>query len=623
MATLLQIKLNNQTKATQEKKQEERHKAALLLSHQYLMSHGYLESARHIEMELGGLLQRFICADNLDLERILIEFEEYYKFKYGKSPTWIRKNDGTIAVAEGMKRNIISTAPTTSSNTISNGLNGGKDLSNTSFISNATGSNSNSNSSIASNNVGQDIKSTSHAMKKLKMEMENRGKKKDTVPVHQKVKGTDDQKDKTKNTNSTGTSNQNTSSQMSNISTLGPTVVGIGSELRSTAIDLIGTRLNSLSVVQGKKQSDDSSLKRRSDSSMKALNDDTSSNLSTEDESDSYFENRLLKPLPYDLLYGEYRELAESIRRDIIVYNPEVRWDDIAGLDEAKQLITEAVIFPMKFPEFFKGLLQPWKGILLFGPPGTGKTMLAKAVATECKTTFFNISASSIVSKWRGESEKLVRVLFDLARYYSPSTIFLDELDSIMSQRQGNGEHEGSRRMKTELLIQMDGLAKTSERVFVLAASNLPWDLDQAILRRLEKRIYVGLPEEHARQAIFENLLPDERADHLDYSFLAKKTETYSGADITLVCKEAAMRPVRRVMKELESVLRSSTTTNEILSKKSPPQPQKVSMKDVGLALKVTKPSGNMFFEKYEKWKSAFGSTIFLDEDEESDFEFG
>ena len=132
------------------------------------------------------------------------------------------------------------------------------------------------------------------------------------------------------------------------------------------------------------------------------------------------------------------------LKRDIISTNPNVQFDEIVGLAESKKLIREAVIIPMKYPQFFVGLLEPWKGLLLFGPPGTGKTMLAKAVATECKTTFFNISASSLVSKWRGDSEKLVRLLFELARYYQPSTIFIDEIDSILSSRDSQGEHEGN-----------------------------------------------------------------------------------------------------------------------------------------------------------------------------------
>ncbi|TNN86370.1 Katanin p60 ATPase-containing subunit A-like 2 [Liparis tanakae] len=174
-------------------------------------------------------------------------------------------------------------------------------------------------------------------------------------------------------------------------------------------------------------------------------------------------------------------------RKDIYLHSPNVRWEDIIGLEDAKRLVKEAVVYPIKYPQLFTGILSPWKGLLLYGPPGTGKTLLAKAVATECKTTFFNISASSIVSKWRGDSEKLVRVLFELARYHAPSTIFLDELESVMSQRGTSmgGEHEGSRRMKTELLVQMDGLASSEDLVFVLAASNMPWELDQAMLRRL------------------------------------------------------------------------------------------------------------------------------------------
>uniref|UniRef100_A0A671W413 Katanin p60 subunit A-like 2 n=1 Tax=Sparus aurata TaxID=8175 RepID=A0A671W413_SPAAU len=145
---------------------------------------------------------------------------------------------------------------------------------------------------------------------------------------------------------------------------------------------------------------------------------------------------RLLKPLSgFSGMSGEMRDLAAIISRDIYLHSPNVRWEDIIGLEDAKRLVKEAVVYPIKYPQLFTGILSPWKGLLLYGPPGTGKTLLAKAVATECKTTFFNISASSIVSKWRGDSEKLVRVLFELARYHAPSTIFLDELESVMSQR--------------------------------------------------------------------------------------------------------------------------------------------------------------------------------------------
>ncbi|XP_034752263.1 katanin p60 ATPase-containing subunit A-like 2 isoform X2 [Etheostoma cragini] len=320
---------------------------------------------------------------------------------------------------------------------------------------------------------------------------------------------------------------------------------------------------------------------------------------------------RLLKPLSgFSGMSGEMRELAAIISRDIYLHSPNVRWEDIIGLEDAKRLVKEAVVYPIKYPQLFTGILSPWKGLLLYGPPGTGKTLLAKAVATECKTTFFNISASSIVSKWRGDSEKLVRVLFELARYHAPSTIFLDELESVMSQRGASmgGEHEGSRRMKTELLVQMDGLAKSKDLVFVLAASNLPWELDHAMLRRLEKRIIVSLPSSPARQAMISHWLPPlsstgavELRTELDYETLAKGVEGYSGSDIRLVCKEAAMRPVRKIFDALESHQDGDTEMPAI-------QLETVTTADFLEVITHTKPSARNLMDKYTAWEREYES---------------
>ncbi|EOA27285.1 hypothetical protein CARUB_v10023403mg [Capsella rubella] len=303
---------------------------------------------------------------------------------------------------------------------------------------------------------------------------------------------------------------------------------------------------------------------------------------------------------------AETRTLAESLSRDIIRGNPNIKWDSIKGLENAKKLLKEAVVMPIKYPTYFNGLLTPWKGILLFGPPGTGKTMLAKAVATECNTTFFNISASSVVSKWRGDSEKLIRVLFDLARHHAPSTIFLDEIDAIISQRGGEGrsEHEASRRLKTELLIQMDGLQKTNELVFVLAATNLPWELDAAMLRRLEKRILVPLPDPEARRGMFEMLLPSQPGDEpLPHDVLVEKSEGYSGSDIRILCKEAAMQPLRRTLAVLED--REETVPEEELPKVGPILPE-----DIDRALSNTRPSAHLHAHLYDKFNDDYGSQI-------------
>ncbi|KAI8824761.1 katanin p60 ATPase-like protein-containing subunit A-like 2 [Chytriomyces cf. hyalinus JEL632] len=300
------------------------------------------------------------------------------------------------------------------------------------------------------------------------------------------------------------------------------------------------------------------------------------------------YESKLLKPLPHYETH-ELRELAAIITRDIYMENPNVHWADIAGLTTSKRLVREAVVYPLRFPELFTGILSPWKGLLLYGPPGTGKTLLAKAVATECKTTFFNISASTIVSKWRGDSEKLVR--------------------AIMGHRTSEGaEHEGSRRMKTELLIQMDGLSKTKDCVFLLAASNLPWDLDVAMLRRLEKRILIDLPDLSSRASMFQINLPQNATDtagslvidKMDYDALAHLSDGYSGSDIQLVCKEAAMRPLRRLFDLIEI---NDASESGVFSR------QPVSMADVEAALKSTRPStNNSQTSKYKQWQTDFGS---------------
>jgi vacuolar protein-sorting-associated protein 4 len=180
-----------------------------------------------------------------------------------------------------------------------------------------------------------------------------------------------------------------------------------------------------------------------------------------------------------------------------------VSWDDVAGLEAAKEALKEAVVLPIKFPHLFTGKREPWRGILLYGPPGTGKSFLAKAVATEAKATFFSVSSADLVSKWLGESEKLVKALFEMARAARPAIIFIDEVDSLCGSR-SDGENESTRRIKTEFLVQMNGVGNDNKEILVLGATNIPWALDPAIRRRFEKRIYIPLPEEMARKRMFE-----------------------------------------------------------------------------------------------------------------------
>ncbi|ESO97992.1 hypothetical protein LOTGIDRAFT_143345 [Lottia gigantea] len=201
------------------------------------------------------------------------------------------------------------------------------------------------------------------------------------------------------------------------------------------------------------------------------------------------------------------KKLVNTILNEVVDQGPTVSFKDIAGQEIAKQALQEIVILPALRPELFTGLRAPARGLLLFGPPGNGKTMLAKAVANESNAVFFNISASSLTSKWVGEGEKLVRALFSAARELQPAVIFMDEIDSLLCERR-EGENDASRRLKTEFLVQFDGVnSEAEDKILVMGATNRPQELDDAVLRRFAKRVYVAMPNVDTRRKMLANLL--------------------------------------------------------------------------------------------------------------------
>ncbi|MCS7107373.1 MAG: ATP-binding protein [Acidilobaceae archaeon] len=273
---------------------------------------------------------------------------------------------------------------------------------------------------------------------------------------------------------------------------------------------------------------------------------------------------------------------------------PSITFNDIAGLEEAKEAIREVIIYPVKRPDLFP--LGWHRGVLLYGPPGTGKTMLGIAAANEAKAEFLYVDAASIMSKWLGEGEKNVKRLFSYARERAsqvPVVVFIDEVDALLGYH--STEIGGEVRVRNQFLKEMDGVLDKMLKVhlYVIAATNKPWKLDEAFLRRFQKRVYVPLPSKEARKELLRKLTEKLRLQNVDLDELAEMLEGYSGSDIRDVVQDAYMITVR-----------------EVFERGGSGEPRPVSMDDFKRVLEKRKPSVDAALTiRFEEWASRFGAT--------------
>src|SRR5216110_1810839 len=243
-----------------------------------------------------------------------------------------------------------------------------------------------------------------------------------------------------------------------------------------------------------------------------------------------------------------YRELEPSTMREVLIEKPNVRWDDIGGLDEAKQELRESIEWPLKMNKLFAHFdARPPRGIMLYGPPGTGKTLLAKAVATEAEANFISVRGPEFLSKWVGESERTVRETFRKAKTAAPCIIFFDEIDAITPVRGGSGDSQVTERVISQILTEMDGLEEL-HNVTVIAATNRMDLVDTALLRpgRFDRHIYIAPPDLATRKAILEiHTRKKPIAKDVDLDDIARRTDKYTGAELAAVCNEASMLAIR------------------------------------------------------------------------------
>jgi transitional endoplasmic reticulum ATPase len=262
------------------------------------------------------------------------------------------------------------------------------------------------------------------------------------------------------------------------------------------------------------------------------------------------------------------KDIQPSALREVYVEVPEVHWSDIGGLEDVKQQLREAVEWPLKHPEFFKEMgIDPPKGVLLYGPPGCGKTLLAKAVATESEANFIAVKGPEVLSKWVGESERAIREIFSKARQAAPCVVFFDEIDSIVPRRGYRYDSGVTDRIVNQLLTEMDGLEKL-EGVVVIGATNRPDILDPALLRpgRFDRLVYVPPPDRAARLEILKvhtRRMP--LAEDVDLERIAETTEGYTGADLAALCREAAILALREAGKPTKVEMRHFLKAIEVV----------------------------------------------------------
>ena len=308
---------------------------------------------------------------------------------------------------------------------------------------------------------------------------------------------------------------------------------------------------------------------------------------------------------------GPDGELIEMIERKVIEEIPEVKFEDIVGLEEEKNILKLEFLLPLLMPDFFRGVRRPCKGVLLYGPPGTGKALLAKALATQQKATFFNLSPTTFTPKWKKESDKLVRILFEMARFYAPSIVFIHEVDALCQKR----DDEDSLKVLGEMLVKMDEVYGILDQedlsveelkknmVTVIGATNLPWDLVESLRRRFEKRIYIPLPNSTGRREMLRIFTEGiEVKPNINWDLFVQKTEGYSGADISDFCREAEMMSMRRLLNEHPPVSTDIYHENKKLD-------TAITQSDFEAAIKniLRDPNPNDI-KKYEKFKEEYSN---------------